>query len=115
MFNGSRIIKDNYRNDNVVKIGQLMKASRTPNKYESHTYAFGGNTRIPQTVMCEEPVLQMREMNNSYKGKRSGNLLGRSQSTARPATGASKQSGASRLSKGAKAFYPNDYYERVGY
>lgn len=95
-----------------------MRASRTPNKYQQHTYAFGGQTRIPATVMSsgEDNSLQLDNLSNQYIGKRSGgNLLGRSSSAARPMTGGSRQSGASKLSKGTRAFYPSDYYERVGY
>lgn len=95
-----------------------MRAARTPNKYQQHTYAFGGSTRIPATVMSsgEDNSLQLDDVSNQYIGKRSANnLLGRSSSAARPMTGNSRQSAASKLSKGTKAYYPSDYYERVGY
>ena len=56
---------------------------------------------------AKEDADNISQASRAYVGKR--------RSAARSKRGQSANSGAIRLSRGARTFYPGDYYERMGY
>lgn len=98
--NGLRVIKEQDASQRASQFGQYVH-----NLQPRHTYTYGGISRINQSAQKDggfkDQFGLLQEVNRQQYVGRSTSLNPRSQS-------------ANKYSR-ARAFYPKDYYRRVGY